>query len=106
MKQVIRRSCFETNSSSVHSITMCSHDDWDKWIDEEMVWDRDTEKLVEISPEIEDYINQSKNGLQSWRYLSWEQFNDYAYLPFETYHEEYYTAKGEIVHAFGYHGMD
>ena len=30
MKQ-IRRGVFETNSSSTHSITMCSKEDYDKW---------------------------------------------------------------------------
>lgn len=31
MKEVIRRGIFETNSSSVHSITMCSDDEYNKW---------------------------------------------------------------------------
>lgn len=31
MKIQIRRNVFETNSSSVHSITMCSKDDFEKW---------------------------------------------------------------------------
>lgn len=30
MKEVIRRGIFETNSSSVHSITMCSDDEYNK----------------------------------------------------------------------------
>ena len=29
--KVIRRGVFETNSSSTHSITMCSKEDYDKW---------------------------------------------------------------------------
>jgi len=31
MKRQIRRSVFETNSSSTHSITMCSNTDFEKW---------------------------------------------------------------------------
>ena len=31
MKRQIRRGVFETNSSSTHSITMCSGEEYDKW---------------------------------------------------------------------------
>ena len=31
----IRNGCFETNSSSVHSITICLKEDYDKWINGE-----------------------------------------------------------------------
>lgn len=35
MKQV-RRGVFETNSSSIHSITMCMKEDYDKWVNGEI----------------------------------------------------------------------
>jgi len=31
MKRQTRREVFETNSSSVHSITMCMQSDYEKW---------------------------------------------------------------------------
>lgn len=31
MKVQIRSSVFETNSSSVHSVTMCNKIDWEAW---------------------------------------------------------------------------
>ena len=31
MKRQIRRGTFETNSSSVHSLTMCMKSDYDRW---------------------------------------------------------------------------
>lgn len=31
MKKQIRYEVFETNSSSVHSLTMCSSDEYEKW---------------------------------------------------------------------------
>ena len=31
MKKQIRRGVFETNSSSVHSLTMCMESDYDRW---------------------------------------------------------------------------
>ena len=39
MKEVVRRGLFETNSSSVHSITMCSDDEWTKWVNDEVYFD-------------------------------------------------------------------
>ena len=39
MKEVIRRGLFETNSSSVHSITMCDDDTYTKWKNGELLVD-------------------------------------------------------------------
>lgn len=36
MKVQIRRGVFETNSSSVHSLTMCMKSDYDKWASEDI----------------------------------------------------------------------
>ena len=58
MKRQIRRGVFETNSSSVHSITMCSSDEYDKWTKGEFVYDIYKEKLIPVEdkdPEDERY---------------------------------------------------
>lgn len=39
MKISIRRSVFETNSSSTHSLSVCSKTDFDKWISGELIAD-------------------------------------------------------------------
>ena len=52
MKKQIRRGVFETNSSSVHSLTMCSFDEFDKWVRGEVMFDTYNHKLVDIKPEI------------------------------------------------------
>ena len=46
MKQSIRRGVFETNSSSTHSLTMCSEDEYEKWIKGELYFIPDTEEFV------------------------------------------------------------
>ena len=46
MKQ-IRHNVFETNSSSVHSITMCLEDIYDKWVNDEVYFYDSTYKLPE-----------------------------------------------------------
>jgi hypothetical protein len=36
----VRRNVFETNSSSTHSITMCSEDEYNKWKNGELLYER------------------------------------------------------------------
>lgn len=52
MKKQIRRGVFETNSSSVHSLTMCTSSDYDKWKNGELVWSRWDDELIPITDEI------------------------------------------------------
>lgn len=40
MKRQIRSGVFETNSSAVHAITMCMKNEYNKWENGELVWDR------------------------------------------------------------------
>lgn len=40
MKIKIRRGVFETNSSSVHSLVMCTDDDYYKWKKGEILYDK------------------------------------------------------------------
>lgn len=100
MKQ-IRRNVFETNSSSTHSITMCMKSDYDRWVAGELVWSRWWDKLVEITPEVKQSMEDDDG-----EYLTYEQFNDYDYLEFETFTESYTTPNGDKVISFGYYGYD
>lgn len=103
MKEVIRRGIFETNSSSVHSLTMCSDDEYSKWINGEVYYDRWEHKFVDKSEEIE---REREEDGRSTEYLTYEEFNDWEYLEYETFDGEYTTESGETVHAFGYYGHD
>ena len=42
----IRQNIFETNSSSVHSITLCTEDEFQKWKNGEILFDRDECRFV------------------------------------------------------------
>ena len=42
----VRAKIFETNSSSVHTLTICSEDDFDKWKSGFVCWDRWNEEFV------------------------------------------------------------
>ena len=101
MKRQIRRGVFETNSSSVHSITMCMKSDYDKWVAGELVFDYYKDELIDITSEIKAEIK-----MRSRRYFTYDQFNDWEYIEFETFEERFKTANNDEVVAFGYYGHD
>lgn len=100
MKQ-IRRNVFETNSSSTHSITMCMKSDYDKWVAGELVWSRWGDRLVEITPEVKASMEDDER-----EYLTYEQFNDYDYIDFETFKTTFKTPNNDEIVSFGYYGYD
>lgn len=120
MKETIRRGLFETNSSSTHSIVMCSSDEYNKWRNEDVYYDRWNEKFVEENDSILKarecesydqayglYISDKDNEFYSdcyHRFLTWNEFfNDYD---LETFEDEYTTKSGETIVAFGYYGYN
>ena len=126
--KTIRQGCFETNSSSTHSITLCMESEFEKWKNGEMYWHRWNDELVskeEVEKEmaklreefiadnpdfdennekwkekLEQYINEDKT------YYTYEEFNDYDYIEYETYVDKYNTPNGDTVVAFGYYGAN
>ena len=103
MKRQIRCGVFETNSSSVHSLTMCMESDYNKWKNGELIWDRWDEELIPITDEIKKSM-EDEDG--KYQYLTYERFNDYDYLEYETYNESFTTPSGETIRSFGYYGHD
>ena len=101
MKRQIRRGVFETNSSSTHSLTMCMKSDYDRWVAGELVWNRWGDELIEITPEV---LSSMENDERV--YLTYEQFNDWNYLEFETFEHTFETTNNEKVVGFGYYGYD
>lgn len=126
--KTVRLGTFETNSSSTHSITMCMESDYEKWKNGEMYWHRWNDELVskeevekemaklreefiadnpdfdenneEWKEELEQYINEDK------MYYTYEEFNDYDYIEYETFVDTFETPQGEKVVSFGYYGSD
>lgn len=93
MKQ-IRMGVFETNSSSVHSLTIVTADDCRKWGDGELSFDRWERKLVAV-PVDDD------------RFLSREQYYDYVRERcFDEFYEKFTTPSGDEMVAFGYSGYN
>lgn len=125
MKRVIRKSVFETNSSSVHSLTMCSDDEWQKWKDGDLLYNRWNKKFTtyeeykkarrefdeenkdyySTNEEFEEYRESSRSKTVDGQYYSYEDFFE-GYINYDTFSNRYTTPNGEVVHAFGYYGHD
>lgn len=97
MKRTIRRGVFETNSSSVHSLTMCSDEEWKAWERGELVFDYMEDKLIPLDNE----------NIESSHYTFKEMIESYWFRDdLRTFHKDYKTEDGEVVHAFGYYGYN
>ncbi len=94
MKIQIRRGVFETNSSSVHSLTICSKEEFDKWQNGELLFNRYGECFVEST----DKNKEDEDNMTE------EQYDDS--ICNETFHDTYTTKSGDEIVAFGYYGYD
>lgn len=126
MKRQIRRGVFETNSSSTHSLTMCSKSEYDEFEKGNMYIERWGSKLYTKEEMIEKFKKMTDWRTKELKYrgVDWnndEEFNrvlaETDYVTYESYwdtvSEEYetfedsYTGKdGETVIAFGYYGYN
>lgn len=121
MKKQVRREVFETNSSSTHSLTMCSGEDYDKWEKGELLFWEDQDKFGTRESIIEEMKTMKwYDGSLRYPDVNWENedevydiFCDNGVKTFEkyfeeewyeTYSESYTTPNGEEVVAFGYYG--
>lgn len=122
MKQ-IRCGVFETNSSSAHSITMCSDEDYQKWKNGEVLYWEEQDKFgtkKEIIAELTTL--KSWNGGLYYNGVNWDNEDEVhdifydggikSYSAFfdndyyETYSDSYTTPRGDKVVAFGYYGYN
>lgn len=123
MKRQIRRGVFETNSSSVHSITMCSDDEYKRWesgeayvsdggdfftrdeivqkLKEKKSWSTEELRYPNVNWDDEDEVNEL---IEDNDYKTYSQYWDD--MDYETFNDSYTTKSGEKIHAFGYYGED
>ena len=97
MKKQIRRGVFETNSSSCHSLTMCTQSDYDRWKSGELIYDYWEDKLIPLD---------DTNHYDDDRYYTYDRFNEYGALDDENFEDTFTTENGDTVVAFGYYGHD
>jgi hypothetical protein len=98
MREQVRVGTFETNSSSVHCMTMCTNSDYEKWQNGELLFDTDSECL--ISKEEAKSLLEGENYYDESDFLTYDEFWGGA-LDYETFSQEF-----NGVTAFGYFGYD
>lgn len=133
MKQV-RRGVFETNSSSTHTLTICSKEEYEGWQRGELIYDSYKNKLVDkdsvnvfSETDIIKYYNIKKEQFwKDWDQLSEEEKDEFrsiyhkrfdrsdTYLDcrnYDIYYEDYYkfeetytTNNNDEIVVFGYYG--
>lgn len=91
MKQ-IRRGVFETNSSSTHSLTMCTKQEFEDWKAGKIFYDSYREKFVEkvtLTPQQKELAKQNYEEVLASNifYKSWEQLTAEEQ---ETWYQRYY----------------
>lgn len=100
MEQV-RQGIFETNSSSTHSLTMCTGSDYEKWKNGELIYDYYNDELVPVTDKIRELKEDGDD-----EYVTYENFQDWSYMDLESFESRFTTPGGEEVVAFGYYGYD
>ena len=71
--KTIRKNVFETNSSSTHSITVMSKEDYDKWSSDNYYWDSNNAILLTHEDMVNKYLSyynlteiDDENVFQDW----------------------------------------
>lgn len=124
MKKTIRQGVFETNSSSVHSLTMAMKDDYEKFENGELFYitykypyfknvDTDfisRDELYQIAKE-NGFVGKIEDTSELLDFfdgdvVSYDLFWDGDHECFDYFTDEITTPKGETVIAFGYYGYD
>ena len=77
MKQM-RRGVFETNSSSTHSLTICTEEEFEKWQNGELLFDRWNDCFIEerpLSDQEKTDAMKNYNNIKSTYWKNWEQLS-------------------------------
>ena len=116
----IRQNVFETNSSSIHTMTITDNDTYEKWInkkllyiDEDEYWclkDTDFDSKTENFVSAERAIDLYEQIIEDEYHPSFEEifktYSQWLYSSDELYNyeEDYTTKNGEEIVVFGKHG--
>lgn len=124
MKTIVRKGVFETNSSSTHSMIMCTGEEYQKFEDGEMlvnVWDEELFSYDDIVDLItDDYYKDEfsesgiditdKRAVVKWAAKNIDDLKDIDTFCEGTYYyifsQSFTTKSGEKVVAFGRYGRD
>lgn len=121
MKQKIRTNVFETNSSSTHSLSICTKEQFENFKEHNLYTDGEKfftreealkgfdEEYIEYYAKYNDYDKEDSRSVEDAKdnYLrdnSYQNYENLGYNEYETFEQEFTTPSGETVVAFGYYG--
>lgn len=97
MKRQIRRGVFETNSSSVHSLTICDADTFKKWENGELLFDKWRDKFIKPTAELDDIQKESAKELYAKKMGTyWKNWGELNEEEKENWYHEYAMSHGLI----------
>lgn len=109
----VRQGVFETNSSSTHTLTICSKDDYDKWKRGEVFWlDNDWHKLDTdkdfVTPEELEELTEKYNEEEQKRIDSGDKFAKVLDMDkvlnerrdYDSYYDSYWDTERSILEAY------
>lgn len=109
----IRFGVFETNSSSTHSLTIVSKEEYENFKSGKLIWNRYFSKLQSVEDAKKDLVNERKKRDKEFEETPenveklfeeiTETYDNFG-SNYETFEKEYKTKSGEEVVAFGYFG--
>ena len=132
----IRKNVFETNSSSTHSLTMCTKEEYDNWKNVKLLFDSYYKKFVSSLELTKADFEKAENNYEShkqkyqknWNQLTKEEQEEYTigYIKenksmdeivtypewldrndyVDKFYKEYTTKNNEKIVAFGAYGYD
>lgn len=136
MKIQIREGVFESNSSSTHTLCICTEEQFSAWRRGEVLYDRWNDCFVKPTEMTEEdkenakeyYVNSMDKYWKEWEELTEQErhewyekyaeengfqregcdtYDDYMYNSYlDSYSESYTTEHGDQIHVFGHYGYD
>lgn len=88
MKRQIRRGVFETNSSSTHSLTICTEEEFEQWKEGELLFNEYNNTNFVKANKLSDYDKEC--AAQDYEYNKGEFYKDWSDLS-QSEKEKYYT---------------
>lgn len=119
MKIQIRRGVFETNSSSTHSLVITTQDEYDKWKNGEVYFDKNNNSFI-TEDELIKYTKESRwidtdgkteeeiieAALEDSEFYTYSGYEDYCSYNYYELYEEFTSPSGDNIIIFGYYGYD
>lgn len=97
----IRRGVFETNSSSTHSLSICTAAEFQMFIDGHLMYDSYRDEFVD-STKVGLNVMDIDNISDDYRYLTYDEF--WSQDDVESYSHHFRTPSGDDMVAFGVYG--